>query len=191
MPSATRLAFSDWLYEYHLGAEVRALCMSALYIPAILSYMLYVGDLDVPLATAASACIVLTLAMATFNAWLDYANVFTEPLLLFIVVAYQIARTDLNTLIFYILVLLLFAATPLVWNCFLHVVGWRSRIINEQRCKDFWIQMNYVYTGPEKYTAIPTIQEPVVAGGCELPSAHASRVTLLPIRRDRNNDSMV
>ncbi|KAJ7747021.1 hypothetical protein B0H16DRAFT_934611 [Mycena metata] len=87
--------------------------------------------------------------MGTFNAWLDYANVFTEPLLLFIVVAYQIARTDLNTLISYMLVLLLFPAIPLVWNCFLHVVGWRSRIINEQRCKDFWIQMNYVYNGPK------------------------------------------
>ncbi|KAJ7746963.1 hypothetical protein B0H16DRAFT_1555819 [Mycena metata] len=191
MPSATRLAFSDWLYEHPFGICVRVLCICALYVPAVLSQALYAGDLDVPLATAAPACIVLTLAMATFNAWLDYANVFTEPLLLFIVVAYQIARTDLNTLIFHIIVLLLFPATPVVWNCFLHVVGWRSRIINEPRCKELWLQMNYVYNGPEKYTAIPTIEEPVVAGGCELPSVHASRVTLLPIRRDRNNDSMV
>ncbi|KAJ7769790.1 hypothetical protein B0H16DRAFT_1715441 [Mycena metata] len=190
MPSATRLSFSDWLYEHPFGASVRALCMSALYVPALLSHALYAGDLDVPLATAGPACIVLTLAMATFNAWLDYANVFTEPLLLFIVVAFQIARTDLNTLIFYIIVLLLIPATPVVWNCFLRIVGWRSRIINEPRCKELWLQMNYVYK-PEKYIAMASIREPVVAGGCELPSVHASRVILLPIRRDRTNDSIV
>ncbi|KAJ7043936.1 hypothetical protein C8F04DRAFT_683864 [Mycena alexandri] len=144
MLSSTRLSFSDWLYEHPLGAFVRAMsAVFALYVPALLSHMLHVGELDVPLARHNTR-------MAALNAWLDYANVFIEPFLLFIVMAHHIgerclispftARTEtfrtLNTLISYIIILVFFLAMPVVWNC---IVSWRSRIINEQRFKDFWI----------------------------------------------------
>ncbi|KAJ7938226.1 hypothetical protein B0H13DRAFT_2648674, partial [Mycena leptocephala] len=131
-----RRSFAHWMVTHPAGFLTHLVLVSLLHFPGALSYILFAIEETEPapvlfLCASAMAGWVVTLVLAVSIAYLDALSLVAEPLALFSVTVFTVARFNLKLDIapFYITIGPIFVAVPLMWNYVLITVGLECRVL--------------------------------------------------------------